>query len=341
MTREWAGRFARNDAGELALHAVHLLEQRLKADFGVTVTLGAELEFTVPNLPPRHPFQRASDAPSPSRAGDYLPASAKPAQAAADAPGYETSNHVAFLHRTSLAPPYCNQFELIFAHDTPRAGLADYANLIQIERQALATDPALRADFSPITPVAGGQAPIFNGLHLNISLHDQGGNPLLGRKRDPERPMQRIANPYMQSMIDGMARMHEEGVVLLGDSVNHFQRHRASAALHGPLTYNRTHAPDNASLRIENRVPAADSDLGMAMLLTLAGVYEGLVKYTRERVNSGPSIPLALPRSPAEAARALVRGEHLLPLLDTLEPGLGNRLAQATLHKHPLITPSR
>lgn len=341
MVRPWTEKFAPADPEKLARRAITLLENRILDEFGARVLMGAELEFTTgPQIPEHHPLSRATDPEIPSTLDYYAPARQKlPENAAKEAPGYENSPYISVLHR--IIPPKSvesRQFELIFSHQAPygtpeQGNLVNLARMIGAEKKHLTSDTQIpQLSFSACLTENGKQ--VTSGLHLNISLTDKEGFPLLGRRRDPAQPARFLPNARSQALMHGIEHMQQEGQYLLGHDPAHFERLQAMEDMFFPLYLRGQDADlaDERLMRIENRIPAADSNPYMAVMLTLAGIYEGLRQHETSRTVKDTSL-YPLPRDANEARRHFSESSSLIPLLNRLEPELGDQLRTAIKHK--------
>jgi glutamine synthetase len=234
---------------------------RLEADSGCRVRVGAEVEF----------YLRC--CPSPRRRQTLF----ADLDRALSAAGIQAGDV-----REETGP---DQYEVALCHlADPLRVAADLASLKEIVVQHSARHGCL-ADFSPRPDPAAPPS----ALHVHVSLLDKSGHNVYAKARGEEAETE-----LMQCSIAGLCALMNEAMVFFAPREKSYARFR-DRFTDGPYRYsnapatvswggnNRTVAvriptssDDPQQRHLENRVPGADADPSLAIAATLAGVSYGI-----------------------------------------------------------------
>lgn len=336
-----------DDPEALAKHAIKLLEQRIRNDFGLRVAMGAEVEFAV--LPNQANLTDARFSLPDKLGSDFLyTASAARSQKQRDR-WFPESRRVNRTYRES--PTMCSwqQMEVVLTHEPSRADgeplktdcitlghtIAALRNHIKHMPRGLKNAPTqeqqidrfywqqLRAHhihevrFNASIPSSN----IHNGLHLNMSL--------IGA--DNCEPI--LQQPRMATQLqNNLGYMMEENLYLLGSSYPAIERWRDH--------YGRRVTTFSQQIKkkvdyLENRLPAADSNPYYAIMLQLAGTYNALAESSEDASQCDPQTHHMDMLSPSLLMKEFNNGILLKQTLNTMEPGLGNRFYAAIAKTPP------
>ncbi len=347
MHPHWTEKLRPADPERLAKRAITLLEQHLKTHYGLNVEMGAELEFGA-FAPPSHPLHTVPGKPPKLDAALYRPFGDRTPQDEAAHAYYAHSPYISSIHREALKieQPYpCNQYELVFSHqgDFGTYGEGRFVNLgraIAREKSRLLKDPQLEhVTFAPQTDGTHEGDYLMNGLHLNISLkREDGTSPLVASLKNIVygqllRKRKCIPTPESEWLIRAISRCQREGQYMLGatpdhlDRVGHLQMNNDVYCLRSGDT----------GIYLENRAPAADANPYYAIMLLLAGVVHGL----ESQKNPEPGMSM-IASSSFTCAQDFKTSTALIPLLNRLEPELGDQLRESIeyAHSHAATTAS-
>lgn len=345
--------------GEIAREAIPLLEKAIFDEFGLKVKMGAELEFCLSGREPALDHMPKKNTGIPSR----LKHKSEQVQL------FELSPIVSAFYRETEGDTEKDivQYEIVFSHNHPGDDaryLADAINHIKLKLQAqeplhdTVYNPReekriersvgnyfKKVSFDSIIPlyilqdsVTKEELPVSvsNGLHLNISLWDGNRNVLHAMPHEvtSETPALNTFEKGLQYAI-GMAFQHNLPAISPSHlSYKRFQdrkldlseirfRKRTPTMVTGPTHY------------IENRIPGADSDPSTAIMLSLAGVYEGLRQLAYEKGKAEFKAPEITDNSiPASRFESEVLLNYKNPVKDTLnivQKGLGDAFHNAVL----------
>lgn len=303
---------------KIAQHAIELIEQRLLQTHNIAVKLGVELECTaifrneIPHQECNDPFQmgqkKGPHKPLPfSRFVNY---------------GYrEVKEH----NRESGLHEHARQYEFVTNHlhpmpvrnipraieslrqevagYTPIAKTGNFDLLYKVTNQRLLQRQLLDRTGCEIRFDESSHAPMYNGMHLNVSLRRQ-GTPIL------------TYNSLLVSLLEYATQTlfeDEHDLLIATDSQharwNHYLSKHASILRHyvGPQDEHK----DAQACYMENKSPCADCNPYYAVLLQMAAVWSAMERANRHAVP-----------------------DRLVPLLNQLEPDLGERFAHAVA-AHP------
>lgn len=340
MTPAWTAKLAPEDSEKLAKRAIFLLEKHIHDAYGITVSMGAELEFSA-NVEPSHPSHQAGAKTTTLSEALYRPLHHKPANDATQNPYYAGSPYIANLHREAgkiTGPIPYQQYEIVFSHlaaygTIAQGRLVNLGRAIAHEKQRLLNDNAItHVSFSPNLNGEHDVDYIANGLHLNYSLtRSDGTSPLTANSDamaygDSHRKKSVIAGNASDTIIKATQHMQREAQYLLGndadtiDRLDHMQMNQDLFSLR---------MSDNG-LYIENRTPPASCNPYFAVMTALAGIAHGLDALS----NDSTLHPAMIGISDFNIEQNFRRSTHLIPLLNRLEPELGTRLQAAALATH-------
>ncbi len=331
----------------LAKHAIKLLEQRIGHDYGATILMGAEQEFSlftdIVNDGKTNPYGmddmkanahggRASIARAPHLRDRYFPESRR-------------------INRTYREQAYGNhwhKFEVVLSHvPSNEDGSAAARSPSILARSIEALRGQLKStDFShygmniQVPPSKDGSESAYfdpaidnvtNGFNLNISLLDSDGKSMFHDPAGMEDRQHGIQGQCMRAI----GAMHDENLYLLGNDASSIRRWSNRFGFHAPrVPYTSQVVPrenktrgDEPTAYLENKIASASSNPYYAVMLNLAGIYAGLGAHetTEQRYSSLDYANL----SSTELNDAFHSGQKLRDVLNELESGLGNRFYEA------------
>ncbi len=198
------------------------------------------------------------------------------------------------------------QFEINFNHHEDALRAADETCLFKRCVSEIAKQHGFLASFmaKPMLEHAG------NGMHMHISVVDQGNNNIFAEADD--------AHPRLHHAIGGLLDTMPAAMSLWAPNINSYRRYRGGTSC-APVSLtwgyeNRTVAfriplAKAGAWRVENRVPGADANPYLAMAVTLAAMLHGIENKIDPGEPSEASInerdenlPLSLPEALAATA---------------------------------------
>jgi glutamine synthetase len=174
---------------------------------------------------------------------------------------------------TAIAEYAPGQLELTLRHGPDALRAADEAVMYKRIAKGVAVRHGMEATFmaKPFTERSG------NGLHLHVSVNDEGGDNIFASE-DP------AGSPALRHAVGGMKATLADAMAIFAPNANSYRRFRANSYAPVAPTWginNRT-----VSLRvpagpahgrhIEHRVAGADANPYLALAALLAGVHHGL-----------------------------------------------------------------
>lgn len=340
MTPAWTAKLRPEDSEKLAKRAIFLLEKYIHDTYGITVSMGAELEFSA-HAAPSHPLHQAGAKPLALNEALYRPMHHKPAQDAMQNPYYEGSPYIANLHRETgkiTGPIPYQQYELVFSHlgaygNTEQGRLVNLGRAIAHEKQRLLNDNTItHVSFSPNLNGEHDVDYIANGLHINYSLTRADGSSPLTASSDAmaygeyHRKKRVVAGTASDTIINATKHIQREAQYLLGNDADTIDR-LDHMQMNNDLFNLRM---SDSGLYIENRTPPASCNPYFAVMAALAGIAHGL-----DTLSKGEKPhPVLIGILPFNIEQDFRGSTHLIPLLNQLEPELGSRLQSAALASH-------
>lgn len=344
---------ARQSPTALAKHAISVLEKRLADAFGVTVLMGAELEFIAQTRSVSEHRDRewlglvaVNGKERNYRASVSQPSAQKDAW-------FPQSRRISFSYRELKVNDGWQHGEVVLTHQpADRSGkllspsALTLAACIEGTRHQLTHMPlghkpgrgnleaemhhaywqAQRAQamkavrFDACVPEASAQS----GLHLNASVVDARGRELFTN------------GSLAANVAEHIRRLTDDHLYLLASSPMSLQRWRRqfghehiATSYVCPVKYS-----EGDVAYLENRIPGADSNAYYSVLLELAGIYSALEK----RYEPLPGEALDYRTVTADTVRQRFgRSSSLRNVLNAVEPGLGDRFYDAVARMPPNI----
>jgi hypothetical protein len=345
-------RYGAANSTSLVRDAINLLETTIKKEFGYTIRMGAELEFVVEcndDLPRElraNPFNLPSSLEV-KRHNDFRPSGERDWVSQRD-PFFPNDQYVAYSYKENcqIHPRY--HCESILSHiadygptDIEEAGgtltrMSALANAIRRVRNGLVRGDGgdqwreFRQKYVHNVNVSSYRAGLTNGLHLNFSLEKD------GVALDPDE--------YI-ALHSHMAHANQDGMGLMVETSDQLTRFYARGIEKEQIGrgcdikgqeldredhdyYVYSHPP-----YIEQRIPAADGDPHLAVLVTLTGIYSAL---NEQRLQNAPNIPHNDIESGETIGMAVMKSDERLndpnnlirTTLNTLDPNhtIGDRI---------------
>lgn len=331
----------------LAKHAIKLLEEHIKRDYGATVLMGAEQEFSAFT-------DTVNDGKSNPYGMDDMKANAYGGTASIARALYLRDKHFPNsrrVNRTYREQAYNNnwhKFEVVLSHipanadgsEAPRSP-SILARSVEALRSQLKRTDLKHHGISAKVPLGkdGSQSVYFdpsidnvtNGFNLNISLLDSDGKSMFNKPSGVADPHSGIQGKCMREI----SAIHDENLYLLGHDTSSIRRWSNRFGFHSPrvpITFqvvpreNKTRGTDSASY-LENKIASASSNPYYAVMLNLAGIYSGLnaQETTPQRYSAQDYANL----SSTKLKQTFQNGTKLRDVLNQLEPGLGERFYEA------------
>ncbi|UXX84967.1 glutamine synthetase family protein [Roseovarius pelagicus] len=222
--------------------------------------------------------------------------------------------HAQGLPVTTVISEYgAGQFEINLEHQTDPVSAADHAALLR--RCVQATARAMGYDATFMSKPFAGQS--GNGLHLHLSLLDEGGQNIFD-------PVHSDAEAKLGHAVAGLQATLHEAMAIFAPSLNVYRRFRPDEFT--PVTRdwgenNRSVAvrlppvTNGAARRLEHRVSGAEANPYLVTAAVLAGVHHGLTlgldpgeKHTG---NAGSEVDAGLPLTLWDALTALAEAQVL------------------------------
>lgn len=175
---------------------------------------------------------------------------------------------------TAMAEYAPGQFEITLRHRADAVRAVDEAILFKRLLRGVAQKHGFVASFmaKPFTERAG------SGLHVHVSLQDEGGRNLFA----DDAP---TGSPLLRHAIGGLAETAAESFLVFAPNANSYRRFRARS--YAPVAVNwgvnnrsvslRVPAGPAASRHVEHRFAGADANLYLVVATVLAAVERGLV----------------------------------------------------------------
>lgn len=344
-----APRFTDDAPVALARHAIRLLDRQLKQEFGATALLGAEQEFAVlmPSLNSHHeesPFTiyHQQDGSTGSTASIARPHGERDSW-------FPESRRVNRSYREAATGAYWHQLEVVLTHQPANADGSPashspltLARSIEALRHQLqrgdrgflhGSDARLMQHYTNeqqrqqvqevcFAPHIEGTA-IFNGMHVNASLVDAKGQGLFDS--DLTRK---------QHCLQSIGRLQAENLALLGNdapSRARLQLRYGTSDMDGMNYCNQVLPRTNGTVHfLENQVPNGSSNPYYAVMLTMAGLLDGMQRHARGDAPDQPYAEQSFNELDAQTMADRFRhGRELRALLNRLEPELGDRFYDA------------
>lgn len=175
------------------------------------------------------------------------------------------------------------QLELTLRHRPDALRAADDAVMYKRAAKGVALRHGCEATFmaKPFAAHAG------SGMHLHVSVNDEGGNNIFAS------PMSSLAAP-LRFAIGGMQELLPESFALLAPHANSYRRFKAHSfapttagwGLNNRTVPLRVPAGPDASRHIEHRTAGADANPYLALATILAGAHRGLAA----KLDPGPPV---------------------------------------------------
>lgn len=280
---------AANSTG-LYREAINLLETKIYEEFGYNVRMGAEFEYLVEcnsDLPHEMQYnplglKNALDVKHLS----YVPSEEQELSCNRD-PLFPKSPYVTYSYRELKHTHPYYLCESVISHEAnygPMDPAQNNGTLTRMSRlgdvisslrnTVLNGDGGSKRDFrrhyvDKVSCKAYDTASnTKSDLHLNVSLVDAKDGWILNHS-------------FYNTIVPFLARASADGMKLIGTDENHHERYKKKGGDHYNLDEELCVADPRDNKRfteswIENRLPAADSDPHLSILVTLVGIYRGL-----------------------------------------------------------------
>ena len=358
------------DARAVAKEAIALLEKRIHDEFGVTVKMGAELEFAV-GLHRENPhfYLHTNPAFTLKEKGEVAAAGTDPSlirDESEKCPQFPDSTRVAYgyIDENGVSEDW-DTVEYILTHEPcdyqglpikrPMAALAreiealtrqvckparGYKNppdAFDHQDQAAHWQRFHRDEVREIR--AHSYLPEENmafGLHLNFSLWDKAGKSWNLRSDHRE---------FANQMHESTCRLFAENTALIAETSN--ARTRMKKQFHGIPAFEHHHVGHNSKGYYENKICGIDTDPYYAIMLQLAAIYEGLEQFhvshpkqmpeseplgTEKYISSRLVIASKMDAKSVQEEFLYPRYNQLPKLLNMLQPELGDRFIHAFIN---------
>ena len=317
---------------DMAVRGIRLLENAIERDFGITLQIGAELEFVA----------RSSDLANCEDPTNPL---------GVEFEGKYTNARKAFFASSPVVTNIYKedeplQYEVVIGHESTAGAIRAAAAIDQVRKHINTRGAAYKVHTSteatsPFVPA--GQGTVCSGMHINISLWKAGKN-LLQADGKPVAEQQR-AEEYADEIVNAALGIQSETVLLHAPNEGSYKRfgasrhspHKISNSFTGSMVFRGYHRADlnhkphytdktgqqryakegHYPGHIESRLAGADADPYQVVLATLAGVYAGLEQHYIAEVPY-PRGSDYIPRSVDAAAERFSQSTHFKRLLNRL-----------------------
>jgi glutamine synthetase len=307
------------ESQKLSIEAIRLLEKAIKRDFGVTVKMGAEQEYSV--FPPlgvdANPLKLTRTAEQ--HHIDWE-------QGASSIPKYFYNYyHVVAHYREELK----NQYELVFGHENGSPEILGKAILhARYLLRKLAQREKLNLSFNGLQKNEDPKSDIHisQALHINASIWDDEGHNIFESET-------RQSNRYIANEV---LLLSKELLAVIAPRKNLLRRFSNTSGC-PPHNFNFT---EKGSMFVatqmrhgeymENRLPSADCDPLHAIVISLIAIYQGLQAEKRKEIlpamiDHGPIITMQ-----NDAMKRLQNCTRFESTLNSISGGdLGTRLSNA------------
>lgn len=263
----------------------------LKA-MGMTANVAVELEFYLvtdaPGLPRPVRFAQPGDGDAPFPAGNVLAIEMLQEQEGFFNEVLKACRALGLPEEGVLHENSPGQFEINLSYRSDPLLAADEAIMFKRAVKAVARRHGMRATFmaKPFGHLAG------SGMHVHVSLLDNGGRPLFADSRgDP--------SPNLLHAVGGLMRSLPDTMLLAAPHANSYRRFRANAHVPTQGTWGwgdrsaalRVISGDPRAMRIEHRLAGADANPYLMVAGVLAGVIEGIQQRIEPGAPQDPAAP--------------------------------------------------
>lgn len=353
--------------GDIAREAIPLLEKAIFDEFGLSVKMGAELEFCA---------VKGRKALKLKKTFDSTPSNKRPQHD--QIPLFENSPIVSGFYKEipMFETDKVKQYEIVFSHQHPGEDLRYLGDAItRIKATLQSANSPYDPDFNPEPkptpnlklknyfsrihlqdfvptfsshPITGVPKPvgIENGLHLNFSLWDKEGN-ILERFPTGADINQRSHNAFEHTLRNETWNIFQPCLACIAPSLDVYRRHSENKLNIDEIRFRTKdeETPQSPSQRCENRIAGVEADPYVAIMMNLAGIYNGLKKMKYEQRKTDYPQPEKITDEPFatrfEAEVVFMYKNPLKPLLNSLQPNLGDAFHDAVLAQVRRDSPPR
>jgi len=288
------------DPQKLARTAIHLLEQKIHDEFGYDIEMGAELEFVVKVKENSNNIVKESDNPlglprDTEVKKRYTTQDKRLSYDAAKDSLFPNSPYICYCYKENDVSPPLYKYEAVISHEgtNKKKVSSDYSRAIHTAKIIDATYATIFGSFnSDNTPLSKNYKHatdlrnniveqvildpsieahykeakyITNGLHINFSLNNAGGN-------FNHKTLNYVTNNVKEASLKLMYLLDDDK-----KSKNRYSERDVFSEKTVKADGEKKKSNfSNDSGRIENAVPSAASNPYYAILVTLLGVYSGL-----------------------------------------------------------------